>query len=445
MLNFLQTRNPTPGEPTKSDYYAETRSIFTQLLEALVYLEIKEIAHGDLKPDNIILTVMNGIIIPKILDLGMATYTIPFATDETDTTLNKAVENRRRYISPEQGKVENSENLGTLGATHKSNVYSLGLMLLPMLVQFKFEFRTKSQDFISTGLNRCIQEAREVAEKRKFPEDLDCYPNEFKWIQAMLDHDYHTRPAASEIKLMLRSCPDYKSVPVPHPTSLSSLKNMNIILNSVIEDSVSTCKYEKINIDKVIAKPLTKQGAMEKCIGNDLERYTIQHLHQALDIQKADHEITVDVFRKATKMRLCSHKDLKYLLQLYLNKIEDQFSTRHELYQEFSTELEEISKHSTTCLSDMKQFITNMFETGVSMQNLIPRLKPDPGRDVLEEIMNMWSSSGFGSHVMDDTHHENRAEIETSLENLSSVSFSRDAGAHGILSNVMNQSHGPIC
>lgn len=93
----------------------------------------------------------------------------------------------------------------------------------------------------------------------------------------------------------------------------------------------------------------------------------------------------------------------------------------------------------------MKQFITNMFETGVSMQNLIPRLKPDPGRDVLEEIMNMWSSSGFGSHVMDDTHHENRAEIETSLENLSSVSFSRDAGAHGILSNVMNQSHGPIC
>lgn len=430
LLDFLQNRNPTPDEQTKSTYYAETKLIFPQLLEALVYLEVKDIAHGDLKPDNIIITVLNGMIVPKILDFGKANPTIPFAFDESDDILKRSVENRRRYISPEQGKVENSESSNTFGANHKSNVYSLGLMLIPMLVQFKFVFNQKIQELISSDLNLCIQEARKVVPERKFPKTLDSYPAEFEWIQAMLDHDYHTRPAASEVKLMVRKCLGYGTA-VQESISSSSVTNVHAILTKVIEDSASTCKYETMKIEKEIRKPITKQGAIEECISNDLKRYVIQNLHQIVRILKADDEITINAFRNAVKMRLCPTKDLKYLVHLYLYKIEDELTKSHELYLEFATVLGEISKISKPPIDQTKQFVGNMFEAGITMDNMVYP-------DVLDETMSTRSHSGFWRFTL--TKPKNREEIETDLGNLSTVDFSKASGTEGMFPKVDNLS-----
>ena len=92
-----------------------TRSIITQLCDALTYVHKKQIVHRDLKPDNILVTYRGDNV--KVLDFGLA------YSDSYDDHLVKA--GTPKYAAPEQ------MNKGNL-VDQRADIYAVGLILLEM-------------------------------------------------------------------------------------------------------------------------------------------------------------------------------------------------------------------------------------------------------------------------------------------------------------------------
>ena len=50
----------------------EARSIVIPLIRALKYCHSKRIIHRDVKPENILLNIEDGVFVPKLADFGLA-------------------------------------------------------------------------------------------------------------------------------------------------------------------------------------------------------------------------------------------------------------------------------------------------------------------------------------------------------------------------------------
>jgi serine/threonine protein kinase len=94
----------------------ESRRIFVQLVDALVYLHARSIAHRDLKPNNILMDQFSN---PKIADFGLCHYT------DAKSLLNTPC-GSIFYAAPEI--LSEQEYNGQL-----SDVWSLGVVLYSML------------------------------------------------------------------------------------------------------------------------------------------------------------------------------------------------------------------------------------------------------------------------------------------------------------------------
>lgn len=92
-----------------------TRSILTQLCDALSYVHKKQIVHRDLKPDNILVTYRGDNV--KVLDFGLA------YSDSYDDHLVKA--GTPKYAAPEQMTKGNLVD-------QRADIYAVGMILLEM-------------------------------------------------------------------------------------------------------------------------------------------------------------------------------------------------------------------------------------------------------------------------------------------------------------------------
>src|SRR6266478_2909485 len=100
----------------------ERLRLFTQVCQAIQHAHQKGLIHRDIKPSNILVTVNDGVPVPKIIDFGIAKAT----TDQrlTDKTLYTAIEQfigTSAYMSPEQAK------LSGMDVDTRSDIYSLGV------------------------------------------------------------------------------------------------------------------------------------------------------------------------------------------------------------------------------------------------------------------------------------------------------------------------------
>jgi hypothetical protein len=118
-----------------TDYCDEARlstrerlDLFVQVCHAIQHAHQKGIIHRDLKPSNILVTVNDGMAVPKVIDFGIAKAT----TDQrlTDKTLFTAYEQfigTPAYMSPEQAVMT------SLDVDTRTDIYSLGVLLYELL------------------------------------------------------------------------------------------------------------------------------------------------------------------------------------------------------------------------------------------------------------------------------------------------------------------------
>ena len=106
----------------------ERLELFIQICHAIQHAHQKGIIHRDIKPSNILVTLHDGVPVPKVIDFGIAKAT----TNQrlTDKTLYTAMEQfigTPAYMSPEQAE------LSSLDIDTRSDIYALGVLLYEFL------------------------------------------------------------------------------------------------------------------------------------------------------------------------------------------------------------------------------------------------------------------------------------------------------------------------
>ena len=105
----------------------ERLELFVQVCHAVQHAHQKGIIHRDLKPSNILVTLCDGVPLPKIIDFGIA-KAMHRPPDETAlTTGHGLIMGTPLYMSPEQA------GTGGLDVDTRSDIYSLGVVVYELL------------------------------------------------------------------------------------------------------------------------------------------------------------------------------------------------------------------------------------------------------------------------------------------------------------------------
>jgi len=151
--------------------------------------------HRDLKPSNVLVTLHDGVPVPKVIDFGIAKATQQELTEKTIHTQFHQFVGTPAYVSPEQAEMSG------LDIDTRSDIYSLGVLLYELLTgTTPFD----AQELIASGLEvmrRTIREkepprpsqrlstlqmevATEVARRRReaWPTLLSLVHGDLDWI-----------------------------------------------------------------------------------------------------------------------------------------------------------------------------------------------------------------------------------------------------------------------
>ena len=105
----------------------ERLELFVLVCRAVQHAHQKGIIHRDLKPSNILVTLHDGVPVPKVIDFGVAKATGQSLTDKTLYTGFAQLVGTPLYMSPEQAE------LSGLDIDTRSDIYSLGVLLYELL------------------------------------------------------------------------------------------------------------------------------------------------------------------------------------------------------------------------------------------------------------------------------------------------------------------------
>ncbi|MCC6901839.1 MAG: serine/threonine protein kinase [Polyangiaceae bacterium] len=132
-----------------------------QLAEGLAAAHVGQIVHRDLKPDNVFITLRDGREFIKILDFGIAKV---IGIDNKITRAG-AVFGTPHYMSPEQCRGS--------GVDHRTDIYSLGIILFEMTVG-RVPFDAENPlTILSMHLNEAPQRFADAAPDLRVPPGLE--------------------------------------------------------------------------------------------------------------------------------------------------------------------------------------------------------------------------------------------------------------------------------
>lgn len=105
----------------------ERVQLFIKVAHAIQYAHQKGILHRDIKPQNILISQVNGQPEPKIIDFGIAEHFQTSDNPEETTLSTRGILGTPAYMSPEQ-------LAGEAQADVRSDIYALGLLLCELIV-----------------------------------------------------------------------------------------------------------------------------------------------------------------------------------------------------------------------------------------------------------------------------------------------------------------------
>ena len=131
---------------------AERLDLFIKVCQAIQHAHQKGIIHRDIKPSNILVTLHDGVPVPKVIDFGIAKATEGRLTDATVYTQLHQFIGTPAYMSPEQAEMSG------LDIDTRSDIYSLGVLLYELLAgSTPFD----AQELMSQGIDQMRKTIRE--------------------------------------------------------------------------------------------------------------------------------------------------------------------------------------------------------------------------------------------------------------------------------------------
>jgi eukaryotic-like serine/threonine-protein kinase len=115
----------------------ERLALFMDVCQAIQHAHQKGVIHRDIKPTNILVTLHDGVavpkvavpkvVVPKVVDFGIAKAIDQRLTDNTFFTEFQSFIGTPAYVSPEQAEMSG------LDVDTRADIYSLGVLLYEML------------------------------------------------------------------------------------------------------------------------------------------------------------------------------------------------------------------------------------------------------------------------------------------------------------------------
>src|SRR5262249_4968778 len=131
---------------------AERLKLFIAVCHAIQHAHQKGIIHRDIKPSNILVTLHDGVPMPKVIDFGIAKATQQELTQHTLFTQFQQFIGTPAYVSPEQAEMSG------IDIDTRADIYSLGVLLYELLVgQTPFD----AKEMMKGGIDALRQIIRE--------------------------------------------------------------------------------------------------------------------------------------------------------------------------------------------------------------------------------------------------------------------------------------------
>jgi serine/threonine protein kinase/WD40 repeat protein len=126
--------------------------LFIPVCQAIQHAHQKGVIHRDIKPSNILVTLHDGVPVPKVIDFGIAKAIEGRLTDQTLFTAFEQFMGTPAYMSPEQAEMSG------LDVDTRSDIYSLGVLLYELLTG-----RTPldAKELLAAGLDELRRTIRE--------------------------------------------------------------------------------------------------------------------------------------------------------------------------------------------------------------------------------------------------------------------------------------------
>jgi len=192
--------------------------LFLAVCAGVQHAHQKGIIHRDIKPSNVLVTELNGMPVPKIIDFGIAKATAQRSVERSVFTQVGMLIGTPEYMSPEQaGLAEHDIDVRT-------DIYSLGVLLFELLVgalpfdatelhragyeEIRRKIREDEPSLPSARLGTLPGDSTELAEKRNTDTQtlIRSLRGDLDWItMRALEKDRERRyPTASEFAADLR-------------------------------------------------------------------------------------------------------------------------------------------------------------------------------------------------------------------------------------------------